>query len=300
MSATTEDAAIDRVVTLLMGEHPLDRVPMRWGSDASTRLVTLVSGRQVVVQTRSSGPASGGIAGHIHDAARMLAAVGVRSPRLLGSSIVGTDEVLVFDVDDGVPGPELLGDPSTGVRLAGSMGEMTRSLAALPLDGCPRDRHWASADPLRQGCAGWLATLDDPTSDDDTTSAAVAAAVGLLIREGWAPSVSHGDFVPANVLVAADSTLTLLDLAGVAVGHPWLDVAWWVLIVRHHHPGLAARLVPTFFVAAGVDPAALTDGRLASVALLRATELAAGAPAGARREHQVRLQGTAMAWLVGP
>lgn len=306
VSATTDHAPMDRVVTQLMGEHPLDSVPMRWGFDASTRLVTLVSGRRVVVQTRGRGPASGAIAGHVRDAARMLAAGGIRTPRLLGSSIRALDEVFVFELDDGVPGPELLGDPSRAVRLAGAMGETARSLAALPLDGWPRDGHWMSADSVRQGCAGWLATMEDPTLDHDAapavvaaTPAAVAGAVGVLVGEGWVPVVCHGDYVPANVLVAADGTLTLLDLAGVTVGHPLLDIAWWVLIVRHHHPGLAARLVPAFIAAAGVDPAVLTDGRLASVALLRATELAAGAPDRARREHHLRLQGSAMAWLEG-
>lgn len=290
MSAIIGSHDDDQLLADLLGEPPVRSEPVRWGFDADTRLVTLVSGRRVVVQMRAID-VTGGLAGRIRTATGILRAVGIGAPTLLDAVVTGRRELLVFELVAGIPGPELLDDPVRGPALARSMGALVRSLAMIGTTGIGSDGPWSTPVALRLGCHQWLARLGD-----EVPPPAAGRALGEVAGRIWMPVVSHGDFVPANVLVASDGSLVLLDLGALAVRHPCLDAAWWMLIVRHHHARLARQLNSRIFTAAALDRDAAPSRLLSSVALLRALQLAAAAEPGDARRHLLRLAATAIAW----
>ena len=285
-------------MTGMLGSRVVASEPLRWGFDAASRLVTLDSGRRVVVQRRRVDPGGAGTTLGSHalslgSVIGVLQAAGIVVPTLLASSIEQGHEWLVFAQVDGVPGPELLADPRRGPLLAASMGRIARTLATVPVESVSRGSDaWSTVGALREGCGDWLEVLGDGAPSFRATQ----LALDHVTRSPWTVAVSHGDFVPANVLVGDDDTVALLDLGDVAVRHPLLDVAWWLLIVRHHHPSLAPGLATPLLAAAGLDGAAPGAMMLASVALLRALQLAARRTPGSAREHQLQLVRAAVVW----
>ena len=278
----------------MLGARPVTSKPVRWGFDASSRLVTLDTGRRVVVQRRATGPDGGGSA-RLTSAMRVLRSAGITVPTLVAAAIDGAHELLVFEYVDGVPGPDLVGDLRRGPVLADSMGRASRTLTAISVEDVPDDHPWSTTTALRERCRDWLEMLGDDAPRPETEQALQA-----ITGDAWEVAVSHGDFVPANVLVAHDDSITLLDLGDVALRHSLVDLAWWLLVVRHHHPDLVARVGPRLLRASGSDPAARGVGALPGIALLRALQLAAHHPPGPRREHQLRLARAAVAWAADP
>lgn len=306
MSAITGRPADDRALEQLLGEAPVRCQPTRWGFDASTRLVTLAAGRSVVMQVRDT--ASGmSQAATIRAATDTLHAAGIAVPRLIGAPVSEGRELLVFDLVAGRPGPELLGDPVRGPALARAMGRLIRSLAATPIDLVATDAAWATPQALRQAAQRWLDGLvrGEPMGGSHgavahpvprTITEAVAPAITEMARSPWTVVVTHGDYVPANVLVADDGSLTLLDLGSVAGRHPALDAAWWALILRHHHARVAPALVAAMRVEAWPGATGPNDRLLASLALVRAVQLAAEREAGPHRRHLLDLAASAVSW----
>jgi Ser/Thr protein kinase RdoA (MazF antagonist) len=298
VSAITGRSADDRILEQLLGEPPVGSRATRWGFDAWTRLVTTASGREVVVQVRDAD-VGGGHAAAIRAATGALRTAGIRVPSLVGATVSSGRELLVFALVPGQPGPDLLGDRIRGPELARSMGRLAGSLAAVSTSLVTADDAWVSPGTLQRAADGWQARLGGPVQLPAPGGAAVdgvARALAHIDRLPWSAVVSHGDFVPANVLVAADGSLTLLDLGGVASRHPALDAAWWALIVRHHHAAQAPRLTRCLLAdafAAGTVP---DDRLLASLALVRAIQLAADRDPGEPRRHLLDLAASAAEW----
>jgi hypothetical protein len=305
VTGSTGDPDEERIVTGLLGARPVASQLVRWGFDATSRLVTLETGRRVVVQRREAAPA-GGQAGRVSVVIDALRDAGITVPTLLASALDRGHELLVFAMVDGTPGPELLDDPRRGPLLADTMGRTARQLAAIPAHEVlgsgvvPGDGAWSTPTAVRAGCDEWLHALGD-----DAPRTATRTALEVVTGSTWEVAVSHGDFVPANVLVTDDDGVVLLDLGDVAARHPLLDRAWWLLVVRHHHPDLAPRLAPRLLGASGL--AGMAPGarplpsvvQLPAVALLRAVQLAARRSPGPGRNHHLRLAWTAAAWSAG-
>ena len=228
-----------------------------------------------------------------------LEAAGVEVPRMIGATVSGGRELLVFEFVPGRPGPELLADPVRGPALARSMGRLARSLAAIVTAAIPADPAWTAPDMLQRASQAWLHRLGreaQVVAADGAVADAVTGALAEVGRIPWTAVVTHGDYVPANVLVADDGALTLLDLGSVAGRHPALDAAWWALIVRHHHPDLAPALTQAFRTEAWERDVAPEDRLLASLALVRALHLAADREPGDHRRHLLALAASAVTW----
>jgi aminoglycoside phosphotransferase (APT) family kinase protein len=272
----------------LLGE-PIDRSePARWGFAAQTHVLTLRSGRRVVLQRRAAGDGPDRAA-RMRQAIDALRSGGIPVPTLLASLREGHVELTVFALVEGVPGPEVLIDPLAGPALADAMGALLPRLAAIDPAALPADPGWRDAASLSEGLAAWSARLGGDAPHDPARR-----TLAQIVARGWAPVIAHGDFVPANVIVADGGIAALIDLAGAGRGHPLLDAAWWVLMVRHHHTALAPRLVPRMLLAAGISPRGRDADLLPAIALLRAVQLAAGAVPGEARDHLLHLAATAV------
>jgi len=234
--------------------------------------------------------AQAGVGEKVRAATVVLAGCGIPVPTVLACFVIGATEVILFELVEGIPGPDLLDDPVRGPLLARAMGAQLALLSTADPGDHLTDTSWASAPVLVESVRSWCATLRERVPP-----VAVRAARRRVTAQVWRPVVVHGDFVPANVIVADGRIVALIDLAGVALGHPLLDAAWWALVVRHHHASLAPRLEPLLLASAGIPTAGPQASLLPHVALLRAVELAADS-VGPRREHQLRLLETAQAW----
>lgn len=294
MHTAITDLDVRRRVERLLGHAVVAATPARWGFAAATATMTLDTGDCVVVQRRTAAPGVDHPA-RVREAISVMGRGGLPVPTLLAvdstDGSTGSDpfDLLVFRHRDGTPGPELLEDPRRGPILAGSMGRLQRRIAATPPGGMRGDPAWQRPRALEAAFAGWVSRLEPGRVPDGAADACAA-----VVAAGWSPCLVHADFVPANVLVAGDAVVLLLDLGEAGPGHPLLDLAWWSLVVRHHHPEVASRLHAALLRGAGVT---LTVGGwlLPAVALLRALERADGASV-ATSEHALRLVTSAAAW----
>ena len=115
--------------------------------------------------------------------------------------------------------------------------------------------------------------------------------------DAFEPRLAHGDFVPVNVLLAADGSLAaVLDLGSWRIAHPWLDLAWWGVVVTTFHHEAWVSAWPGLLAAAGVPDDDEATTTIARLQLLRSLESAAtrNDPAS------LRLLGTAVGRQVGP
>ena len=250
----------------------------RWGVNTATRIVTTHRG-PLVVQHLSLAAADRSVA-----AATALDAASVAVPRVacvrrrrLVPSLVAWEFV------SGVSGADLM--DVDGRAVARAMGAIVPVLASVADPRLPAAPAWVSGSALRSAAARWLGRVEDDHLRD-----AIAGMVARISRSTWVPTVTHGDFVPANALIAGDRVSALVDLEGVARRHPLLDVAWWSFIVAYHHP----RQTDTWqdlVDAADLEAASDVSPLLRDLAALRAVELAATAPGA----HAARLVAAAVA-----
>jgi len=265
-----------------MEEQIADVTPTRWGWTTPGSSVRFASGRQVVIQRR---PAA--------ETARMAAAIvafaaaGVPVPSILLRVPSGPDELIAFVHVPGEVAAARLEGP-TGAILAGRMGAALEMVRSVPAAGIPLDPAWEGPAALGSAIAEWLARADL----GPRLSAIATAASEMVCAQPWAPVTTHGDYVPVNMLFAGDVLSAILDLGDVALRHPLIDPAWWSLIVGHHHPS-AGPARAAFLASRGI-PA--TDRELAAVAIVRGTQLAAGAQSAQRPGARALIEAAASAW----
>ena len=111
------------------------------------------------------------------------------------------------------------------------------------------------------------------------------------------PRLAHGDFVPVNVLLAADGSLAgVLDLGSWRIAHPWLDVAWWGVVVATFHRDAWVTAWPSLLSASGVP------GERDATATIRALQVLRSLESAATRNDPaaLRLLGTAIAQQIEP
>lgn len=282
------DAATRTALEASLGDRIVTVDVAPWGFSTATQTIGLASGDRVAIQRRSSRETV-----RIRRASRVLAAAGIRVPAIRAVVHVARRTWLVYEAVEGRPGPELLTD-QRGSGLAREMGRTLDRISAIHAADVPVDPAWCDAARLRAAVARWERALPSEVRSDVQESAA------RLARRPWRVTISHGDFVPANVIAGEDGQLVILDLAEVAGRHPLVDPAWWELIVRHHHPALAGLATnlrrSTGGTAVGAAPAGEPEaGWHADAAVIRAAQMVVRAPR--RREHHLALLGTAIRWL---
>ena len=154
------------------------------------------------------------------------------------------------------------------------------------------DPAWRSAHELRRAAGRWLDQLVVDADEVRERRDSSRASIERVCRIAWSPRPTHGDFVPANVLMHEGRVEVLLDVTGLALRHPEVDLAWWELIVRFHHPDDAGRLVRSLRHGYGANDGGI-DERLRYLAAVRALQLAAAA-GRATRSHAVALLSSAI------
>jgi aminoglycoside phosphotransferase (APT) family kinase protein len=244
-----------------------------WGFGKETLLLTLSSQQRMVAQFMDA-PSD---AQRMETAAGAFRRMGLPVP-VIRVAVHGerTSAVLVEHVD-GTPGPEALA-AGDAAAVAESMGALARLLRSFePAPELQSDAAWMTPAAVLAAAEAWGAR-----SADGSTPGDLRASARTVAATRWRAVVVHGDYVPANVLMADDRVAALLDLQAATNGHPLTDAAWWGLVVRHHHRALFDVVYPRFLDGVGIEPA--ERACLPHVALLRAAQLVAepslGVPAG--------------------
>jgi len=163
----------------------------------------------------------------------------------------------------------------------------------MPAGAVTADPAWRSPGALRRAAADWLEKLVAEEGDVRDRRASILASIDAICRRGWSARPTHGDFVPANILMHRGRIEVLLDVTGLALRHPEVDLGWWELVVRFHHPVEASRLARSFRRGYGATDAGLSE-RLRAVAAVRALQLAGAARGGSTRSHSVALLSAAI------
>lgn len=254
----------------------------RWGYSTPTVVVTLMSGSRLVIQAFDDA----GSARRTIEGGQTLKALGIQVPRVASQATVGDRTLVITDYIADPIGADLIGTQrATG--MAAAMARVGRLMRRQVADG-PVPGPWASRDSLLQAVSRW--------SEFGSTNLIrhITRCAAQVTTTPWKPALSHGDFVPANVLVAPAGELTLLDTGDVSYRHPLLDSAWWLLVVRHHHAHEYRALAESFLAAADLTDASRSS--LIGLALLRCLELIAAAPPGHASSLEA-LARSAAAWV---
>jgi aminoglycoside phosphotransferase (APT) family kinase protein len=204
----------------------------------------------------------------------VLRGAGLPVPELLAELHRTGRACLIWEFVNGTTGASLM-DGDQARSLAGAMGRAQGEIQAIRDAAIPVDEAWRGPHDLRVAARRWQAAAG--TTD---TASALRAIVDRIAEQEWTPVVTHGDFVPANVLVADGDISAILDLGDVAMRHPLVDAAWWSLIVAHHHGSDHHHLETAYLAAAGLPTTSEERRRLADVAAIRALQLAAAQSSG--------------------
>jgi hypothetical protein len=253
-------AAIDGWLASFDGTDPVSSVEVAsWSFSTPTWVVTHRSGRRHVAQVL----ADRSIAERVRLGTSVIGDLGIPVPNIVEERTLDGGVLVATAAIDGSSGASLIGTAGAGAmaRAMGTVAARLRNAADPRLDA----GSWFSSRTLRTVAAGWNLNL---TSEVDHALD--------IVGDDWLPVVSHGDFVPVNFILGhAYEVAALLDLADVALRHPLLDVAWWCLVVRHHHPVAYPNLRPEFLQAGGLQQTRALMTTLGSLALLRLCELLA-------------------------
>jgi len=255
------------------------------GSSTPTAIVDLAPGGRVVVQAFADPR----VVEALVRANRALAAADVPVPAILAVRESGGQLFVTSAFVPGVAGSAHI-DRASGGALASEMGRLGMLIRSVDPGDVERSRPWADGRSLGSAVTAWARTLGDAELRRRVEASAEAVR-GLP----WTPTLSHGDYVPINALVARGRVTALLDLGDAALRHPLLDAAWWALIVRHHHWDASARLADRFLAASGI--AEDHERRLLPLlALIRCVELFSAAE-GTAAAHLLALATTASGWI---
>lgn len=272
----------------------------RWGFENRTDIVTLVDGTRLVVQRitrRFAAPQRIALARALPP---LLAAAGIRAPRLLAADPDHDPPYAIRELLPGQPANVLLASDGQARLLARAMGALLPRLAGIPPAGAPLPDTWADpvrlASVTRQRLAACADLLDGPAV------AAIEAAVERLptLFAARPAALAHGDYCPVNALIEArdlrqearesaqDNAVpadtlppspslqplapSLIDFDEARLADPLYDAAWWGWVVRYHHPERWHAAWPELLAAAGIPWDAGTGARVGVLQLLRLLE----------------------------
>ena len=252
-----------------------------WASGVRTSLVTLEDGRRVVHQEgAATAVGRSGIARRIRYARALRSAVpGLPLPEILDGDARANPPLAVTSYIPGESGDALLASPAGAARLGRLAGEAAAALAAVPPAALGRSlpRTWADPDRLASAAARWLreaATLLHP-AEAEAVRAVLERIPGLLAGP---PVVAHGDLAPVNLLIEGERLAGIVDLERLRLAPPLFDVAWFRLLVRHHHPERWPDAGPPLLAALGFPDDEATTATLDDLAILACLEMLAALP----------------------
>lgn len=282
-------AAFDDVV--------IDASPSPWGFRNETWLAELADGRRFVATRLSDRRAATVVPARIAAVQPRLIAVGLPVPALTEPRLPPGRGVLISRFQDGVPGPDLLREPSGPAIVGSLLGSAWRLLAQADPVGLGLPDLWARPERLASRARDWLAELGAGLTRADR--ARLEGTIEMLpsLLGGRPVGIVHGDLVPANILVGDGVLSALLDLEFVRLGDPRLDAAWFDWIVWFHHRSIHPIAWQAFRRAGGVEPGdAATHEAIRVLPAIRLLEILHGL----QRGDPARLRWTEHlgAWLV--
>ena len=250
--ARSDRSAAPAWVRAAFDEVVIDAAQLPWGFRNETWLAVLADGRRFAASRLVDRRDAAVVAARMAAVQPRLVAAGLPVPALAQPRTTGVRGVLISPFQDGVPGAELLREP-TGPAVVGSiLGSAWRKLALADPVGLGLPDLWATPDRLVPAAREWLAALASglPRADRARLAGAIEALPGL--HDGRPAGIVHGDLVPANVLVRDGVLVALLDLEFVRLGDPRLDAAWFDWIVWFHHRLIHRVAWEAFAVAGGI------------------------------------------------
>lgn len=257
--------------TMLLGELVVCVEPCRWGFTNVTAIVTLSSGRLVVLQRIAQLERAATILRLTHTLPELLILAGIPCPRLLMADLHVNPPLLVREYIPGMAANSMLGDDTRAIALATAMGSLLPRLShAQSPDWL--DHTWADPHTLAVAATIWLAEAQPLLSAD--TQAALAAELDILSSTWVAGQVlAHGDFCPVNAIAVEETIVALVDLELARVAGPYFDAAWWGWVVRYHHPERWRGAWPHLLAAAGLPDTTQTARHVLALQRLRCLEL---------------------------
>jgi aminoglycoside phosphotransferase (APT) family kinase protein len=295
MSLGSEPAAI-------LGARVTHSAPLRWGFAHHTELVTLEDGRRVVVKRFDGADGAAELRRSVALTHRLHAA-GIPTPAVLSADDETGPPLLVLSFVEGRTGAEWLDTTARAQTLAqvmGALAERFRNLAVDPADMATGP--WAGSSRLAPAATSWLSAIAPkiaPHAGQRRMVEEIRDVIATIpdFYDATEPRLAHGDFVPVNVLLAADGSLAgVLDLGSWRIAHPWLDVAWWGVVVATFHRDAWVTAWPSLLSASGVP------GERDATATIRALQVLRSLESAATRNDPpaLRLLGTAIAQQIEP
>ncbi len=247
----------------------------RWGFSPRTWLVETADGRRLAVQLLRGATGAHRVR-VARDVAPRLAAVGIPAPSIVAADPAARPAFLVSVLVEGSPGPDVIDEPTAGVALGRGMGRLGRLVASVSPAGLRMSRRWSDAHRLAAAAGGWLervaAALELGAFEE------VKAIVGRLpvLFAGRPAVLAHGDWTPANVLVANGRVSAVLDWEFARLADPLFDAAQFRGALVLFHPARLADAWPAYLEGAALAPDRTDEERLRAFAALRIVETMAG------------------------
>jgi aminoglycoside phosphotransferase (APT) family kinase protein len=252
--ARSDRSAAPAWVRAAFDEVVIDAAQLPWGFRNETWLAVLADGRRFAASRLVDRRDAAVAPARMSAVQPRLVAAGLPVPAQTEPRPPGVRGVLISPFQDGVPGAELLREP-TGPAVVGSiLGSVWRRLALADPVGLDLPDLWTMPDRLAPAAREWLAALANGLRRADR--ARLAGAIEALpdLHDGRRAGIVHGDLVPANVLVRDGVLVALLDLEFVRLGDPRLDAAWFDWIVWFHHRSIHRVAWEAFGRAGGIEP----------------------------------------------
>jgi aminoglycoside phosphotransferase (APT) family kinase protein len=194
------------------------------------------------------------------NAARLPA--GTPAPRLLGSIDADGWVILLFeDVDGRMPAQPW--QPGELARVLAAMTDLADGLTPAPIPAPPvDDRHLNIGQGWQRLADAHAAGTDDLAGLDRWARSNLDGLGAAEQRWGAAvagDSLVHGDIRADNILLTSDGRVVFVDWPWASLGQPWFDLVGFLPSVRLNGGPPPETIFTSHPVAAGADPAGVTD-----------------------------------------
>ncbi len=271
-AAKMTNSATSGIPSSLLGEPVVSGERCRWGFTHITTLVTLSSGRRVIVQQIASRDRAAILVQLTRDLPVLLAEAYVTTPQLLMADLSSEPPLLVREYLPGTTANVLLETADGARSLATQMGQLLVRLSTLA-PPIWLEATWATPDSLAPAAANWLQVCADRISPEHQR---VLQALIAGLPNDWPimpACIAHGDFCPVNAIEEAGQVVGLVDLEWARVATPIFDIAWWGWVVHHHHLERWHDSWQSLLDAAAITTTPALERHMTAVQCLRCLEL---------------------------